>query len=92
MSSAAARETDARGLANGRFLLTTSAEGADCVPTTRSADLTLDVGTLGTLYLGDRPASRLAALGRIAEHTPGAAVRADRLLGTARRPWTQDVF
>lgn len=84
--------TDALGLANGRFLLTTSAEGADCVPTTRGADLTLDVSTLGTLYLGDRPASRLAALGRIAEHTPGAAARADRLLGAARRPWAQDIF
>jgi predicted acetyltransferase len=84
--------TDRLGLAAGRFLLTAAPEGADCVPTGRGADLTLEAGTLGTLYLGDQPASRLAALGLISEHTPGAAALADRLLYTARRPWAYDIF
>lgn len=84
--------TDPMGLADGRFLLTASPEGAECVATTRGADLTLDTGALGTLYLGDRPASRLVALGRATEETPGAAARADRLLYTAERPWAYDIF
>lgn len=84
--------TDALGLAAGRFLLTAGPDGADCSTTARAADLTLDASALGTLYLGDRPASRLLTLGRLAEETPGAARRADLLLGTHRRAWTPDVF
>ncbi|NJQ14935.1 GNAT family N-acetyltransferase [Streptomyces bohaiensis] len=84
--------TDPLGLAGGRFLLTAGPDGADCVPTGRGADLTLDTTALGTLYLGDRPASRLLALGRLAEETPGAVHRADLLLAEPRRAWTPDVF
>lgn len=84
--------SDPLGLCAGRFALTASPEGAQCVPTTRSADLTLGTGALGTLYLGDRPATRLAALGLLDEETPGAAARADLLLGSDRRPWAPDIF
>ncbi|WP_103504676.1 GNAT family N-acetyltransferase [Streptomyces sp. SM14] len=84
--------TDPMGLTAGRFALTASAEGARCVPTTRSADLTLGSGALGTLYLGDRSASRLALLGLVDEERPGALALADRLLHTPMRPWTADVF
>lgn len=83
---------DPLGLAQGRFLLRTDEEGADCAPTTRSADLTLSTGALSSLYLGDAPAARLAALGALDEETPGAVARADLLLRTARRPWCPDVF
>ncbi|NJP68805.1 GNAT family N-acetyltransferase [Streptomyces spiramenti] len=83
---------DPLGFAAGRFLLTAGPDGAECGPTAREADLTLDAAALGTLYLGDRPASRLLALGRLAEGTPGAARRADLLLSTPRRAWTPDIF
>ncbi|MGW2190670.1 sterol carrier protein domain-containing protein, partial [Streptomyces sp. NPDC001719] len=84
--------TDPDGLAGGRFLLEAGPEGARCTPTRRAADLTLGVGELGALALGDESASRLAALGRIGEERAGAVALADPLLRTARRPWCPDIF
>ncbi|MER7110743.1 GNAT family N-acetyltransferase [Streptomyces sp. NPDC000229] len=83
---------DPAGPAGGRFRLEASPEGASCTPSTASPDLTMDVAELGTLYLGDESAVRLAALGRVEESTPGAASVADVLLRTSRRPWCPDVF
>ncbi|MFD9765787.1 GNAT family N-acetyltransferase [[Kitasatospora] papulosa] len=83
---------DPAGLAGGRFLLEVSPSGASCVPTTRDADLSLDVGELGTLYLGDESALRLAALGWIEEHRAGAAAEADTVFRAPRRAWCPDVF
>ncbi|MEV0282244.1 GNAT family N-acetyltransferase [Streptomyces sp. NPDC050610] len=83
---------DPAGLAAGRCLLDAAPDGASCAPTTRSPDLTLGVGELGALYLGDESAVRLAALGRVTEERPGAAATADALLRTSRRPWCPDVF
>ncbi|MEE1942682.1 GNAT family N-acetyltransferase [Streptomyces sp. TRM 70361] len=83
---------DPMGLADGRLLLEADGGGADCAPTGRAADLVLGVGELGALYLGDESASRLRALGRIDEERPGAAVLADALLRTGRRPWCPDTF
>jgi predicted acetyltransferase len=83
---------DEAGPAGGRFRLDASPEGASCKPTTVSADLSLDIGDAAALYLGDESAVRLVSLGRVAEERPGAAVRADTLLRTSRRPWCPDVF
>ncbi|MBT3154482.1 GNAT family N-acetyltransferase [Streptomyces sp. CHD11] len=84
---------DAGGFAGGRYRLQASADGAgSCVPTTRSADLTLDVAELAVLWLGDESAVRLAALGRVREERAGAARQADALLRTSRRPWCPDIF
>ncbi|MEV6106812.1 GNAT family N-acetyltransferase [Streptomyces sp. NPDC051940] len=83
---------DPKNLSGGRYLLTTDGPTASCTPTTRSADLTLPVSELGTLYLGDESAVRLTALGRVTENTPGAAARTDLLFRTPRRPWCPDVF
>ncbi len=83
---------DAAGLAGGRFRLEAGPGGAKCAPTTDAADLSMDVAELGTLYLGDEAATRLTSLGRVVEHTPGAAATADALLRTSRRPWCPDVF
>ncbi len=52
----------------------------------------MDIRELGTLYLGDESAVRLAALGRVEELRPGAAARADTLLRTSRRAWCPDIF
>ncbi|MEU1178071.1 GNAT family N-acetyltransferase [Streptomyces sp. NPDC005820] len=83
---------DGAGLAGGRFLLDATPDGASCTPTTRDADLTLDVSELASLWLGDESAVRLAALGRLREERAGAARGADALLRTPGRPWCPDLF
>lgn len=83
---------DKAGLAAGRFRLDAGPQGASCTATTESADLTLDVRELGSLYLGEESARRLRALGTIAEDTPGAATTAEHLFRTPRRPWCPDIF
>jgi len=83
---------DRDGLTGGRWLLEASEAGASCTPTTRSADLTLGVGELAALWLGDESVARLAALGRVREERAGAARVADALLRTSRRPWCPDMF
>lgn len=83
---------DRAGLAGGRFLLDATPDGVSCTPTTRSADLTLDVAELATLWLGDESAGRLAALGRLGEERQGAARKADALLRASGRPWCPDMF
>ncbi|GGQ24986.1 UPF0256 protein [Streptomyces griseomycini] len=84
---------DGGGLAGGRYRLQAAADGAgSCAPTTESADLTLDVAELATLWLGDESAVRLVALGRVREERAGAARQADALLRTSRRPWCPDMF
>ncbi|MBK6017996.1 sterol carrier protein domain-containing protein, partial [Streptomyces sp. MBT53] len=84
--------TDGAGLAGGRYRLTASAQGASCTPTTESAELTLDVRELASLWLGDTSVPRLVALGRVREERAGAARVADALLRTSGRPWCPDIF
>jgi predicted acetyltransferase len=84
---------DRLGYATGTFALAVAADGTGSVTRTdEPADLALDVSVLGTLYLGDQTASRLAAAGLATEQRPGAAQRADRMLRTAFRPWCPDGF
>lgn len=83
---------DASGPAGGRFRLEAGPDGAKCAPTGDAADLSMEIGELGALYLGDEAATRLAALGRVREHRTGAAATADALLRTTRRPWCPDIF
>ncbi|GAA3002943.1 GNAT family N-acetyltransferase [Streptomyces fulvorobeus] len=83
---------DETGLTAGRFRLDASPAGASCVPTRESADLTLDVRELGTLYLGDESVIRLMDLGRVEENRAGAAATADAVFRTGRRAWCPDVF
>ncbi|MFD7548619.1 GNAT family N-acetyltransferase [Streptomyces sp. NPDC059816] len=82
----------AGGPSGGRFRLDASPQGAQCVPTTAAADLTLSLGTLAWLWLGEGSVQRLLALGRITEERPGAAAAADALFRTSRRPWCPDIF
>ncbi|MEV5607805.1 GNAT family N-acetyltransferase [Streptomyces sp. NPDC052225] len=83
---------DRAGLAGGRFRLAAAPDGAVCEPSAAAPQLTLDVGELGALWLGDASAVRLAALGRVVEEEAGAAAVADALFRTPRRPWCPDVF
>ncbi|MFI6089430.1 GNAT family N-acetyltransferase [Streptomyces sp. NPDC051218] len=83
---------DRAGLAGGRYRLDASPGGAVCAPTADPAELSLGVGELGTLWLGDESAVRLAAAGRVTEERAGAAAVADALFRTSRRPWCPDIF
>ncbi|WP_328328457.1 MULTISPECIES: GNAT family N-acetyltransferase [unclassified Streptomyces] len=83
---------DHDGLSAGRYRLDASPDGAVCAPTSQVADVTLDAGELGALYLGDASAVRLAALGRISEETAGAVAVTEALFRTAVRPWCPDGF
>ncbi|MFF3679248.1 GNAT family N-acetyltransferase [Streptomyces sp. NPDC002120] len=82
--------TDASGPAAGRYRL--DAGTGTCERTGAAADLRLDVSALGSLYLGDASAVRLAALGQVTEERPGAVALADAVFRTARRPWCPDIF
>ncbi|MEV0316850.1 GNAT family N-acetyltransferase [Streptomyces sp. NPDC050658] len=83
---------DRAGFAAGRFRLDATPDGASCAPTADPAELSLDVGELGTLWLGDESAERLARAGRLAEERAGALAAADSLFRTRRRPWCPDLF
>jgi predicted acetyltransferase len=63
----------------GRYRVTGGPDGAACerVADDHPVDLELDVGDLGSLYLGGFRASDLAAARRIVERSPAALARAD---------------
>lgn len=69
-----------------RYLLAVRDGKADCVPTDREPDLSLDVRDLGSLYLGGTAPSTLVRAGHIRAHRPGAANLADTLFRTERSP------
>ncbi len=70
----------------GRYLLTVRDGKADCVPTDREPDLSLDVRDLGSVYLGGTAPSTLVRAGRIRAHRPDAASLADALFRADRAP------
>lgn len=55
-------------------------------------ELQLDVAEAGAVYLGGTSVSELVAVGRVEERTPGAAHRADVLLGVQPAPWCGSFF
>ncbi|MYT32572.1 MULTISPECIES: GNAT family N-acetyltransferase [unclassified Streptomyces] len=71
---------------HGRHLLTVRDGKADCVPTDREPDLSLDIGDLGSVYLGGTAPSTLVRAGHIRAHRPDAATLADALFRTERPP------
>ncbi|WP_030057777.1 MULTISPECIES: GNAT family N-acetyltransferase [Streptomyces] len=71
---------------HGRHLLTVRDGKAECVPTDREPDLSLDVRDLGAVYLGGTAPSTLVRAGHIRAHRPDAAARADALFRTERPP------
>lgn len=71
---------------HGRHLLTVREGKADCVPTDREPDLSLDVRDLGSVYLGGTAPSTLVRAGHVRAHHPDAAALADALFRTDRPP------
>jgi predicted acetyltransferase len=60
--------------------------------TEEAADLALGVEELGSIYLGGFGATELARAGLVRELTEGAAMRANALFATPRKPWTPEIF
>jgi predicted acetyltransferase len=83
---------DAAGLGGGRFALDGGPDGASCLPTTTTADLTLDTAALGSVYLGGYGLRTLAAAGLIEEHSANAVARADAMFRSPITPWCSTWF
>ena len=75
-----------------RLALDASLDGASCVPTDRSPDLTLPVAALGSVYLGAHRLSDVALRLGVDEHRTGALARADAMFRTAVEPWCSTFF
>ena len=75
----------------GRYALRGGPDGADCSPTTKTADLTMTVHDLGALYLGGTRANVLARAGRI-EGSREAVARADAMFAWNPLPWAPEVW
>ncbi|MEW9517509.1 GNAT family N-acetyltransferase [Streptomyces tubercidicus] len=71
---------------HGRYLLTVRDGKAECLPTDREPDLSLDVSDLGSVYLGGTAPSTLIRAGHLRAHHPGAAPLADALFRADRSP------
>lgn len=75
-----------------RVELDAGAGGAQCRPTDRSPDLTIDASALGAAYLGgSRLRDAVLATGAD-EHRAGALADADALFRTADEPWCSTFF
>jgi predicted acetyltransferase len=83
---------DPLGLAQRRYVLAGGPGGATATRTTASADLTLSVSTLGSVYLGGFSLRTLARAGLVDEHRPGALATADALFGSSVTPWCSTWF
>jgi predicted acetyltransferase len=83
---------DSLGFADGRFALEGGPEGAACVRTDETADLSMPVDVLGSLYAGGVSARAMGDIGRIDEHRPGAIDRADVMFRSSSAPWCATWF
>jgi predicted acetyltransferase len=70
----------------GRFRLEGGPDGAVCEPTRADPDLALDVADVGAAYLGGTSLVSLARAERVAELTPGALLRAERMFAASPAP------
>lgn len=75
-----------------RWRLTGGSDGAQCVASDATPDLTLDVRELGAAFLGDQTFMPAGGAGLIEEHTQGALLAAARAFGHEPRPYISFVF
>jgi predicted acetyltransferase len=73
---------------DGRWLL----EDGACERTHADADLSLDVGALGSAYLGAVSFVQLRDALRVEELRSGAIERADALFSWRPLPWCPEIF
>ena len=77
---------------SGTYQLEAGDGAATCSRVSASADLSLSVDTLGSLFLGGFRWQTLARAGLIVEHTPGALNRADALFAASAPAWCATGF
>ncbi len=76
---------------SNNYRISTGDGSATVVVDNASADVNLDIATLGALYLGGQRATTLAAAGRI-DGDNSAIVELDRLFAWPVAPWTPEIF
>ena len=76
---------------SGRYLLRGGPDGARCSKTDAAAEVTLDVETLGALYLGGARFQAMARAGRV-HGSPEALLRADAMFAWDPLPWIPEMF
>jgi predicted acetyltransferase len=69
-----------------RFEVEGGPDGAQCRPTSASADVVLPAAQLGAIYLGGISFNELGAAGLVEAASAGAIARADRMFGTQPPP------
>lgn len=84
--------TDPQGYAAGRYQLTGGPDGAVCAVSSRAADLSLPVATLGSILLGGYSLRHLARVGLAEEHRARALDTADLMFSTTAPPWCSTWF
>jgi predicted acetyltransferase len=83
---------DEMGLADGRFAVSSQDGASACVRTDEPADLTMDVATLATVFLGGHDLITLHAAGRVTVHRPAALTLADTMFRSTMSPWCSTRF
>ena len=76
----------------GSFHLEGSSQGAHCVPTDKTPDISISAADLGAAYLGGTTFTALARAGRAHENRQGAFALADDLFRTELQPWWPNEF
>jgi predicted acetyltransferase len=71
---------------HNRYLVTARDGTAECVPTDREPELSMDVSDLGSVYLGGTAPSLLVRAGHVRAHHAGAAAHADAFFRAERQP------
>jgi len=71
----------------GCYELEGGPEGAECRPSSESAQLVISAADLAAAYLGTVPFSTLKHAGRVEERSSGALARANAMFSTSREPW-----
>jgi predicted acetyltransferase len=84
--------TDPLGFAGGRYALDGGPSGARCTRSDGTADLSMAVDALGSLYAGGVSPHTLRASGRIDEHRAGAVDRAAVMFMSSTAPWCSTWF
>jgi predicted acetyltransferase len=67
-------------------------EGGEARRTDEQPELVLNVGELGSVYLGGFTFAELQRALRLEELAPGAVARADAIFRTDRAPWCPEIF
>jgi len=84
--------TDELGFAAGRYVVEGGPDGAECSRTQATADLTMPVDVLGSIYLGGASIYALAEGNRMEENRAGALAEAAAMFGSYRPPWCNTWF